>query len=122
MAADGRNSKRRKAERRGHAAEYWAALYLLLRGYRILAIRYRTRLGEIDLIARKKDVVAIVEVKARSSAEDAVDAVGWCSQQRIRAAADLWLSRRRDAGRFSLRFDIVAVLPRRLPKHFIDAF
>ncbi|XHE13150.1 YraN family protein [Agrobacterium deltaense] len=122
MAADGRNNKRRKAERRGHAAEYWAALYLLLRGYRILAIRYRTRLGEIDLIARKKDVVAIVEVKARSSGEDAVDAVGWRSQQRIRAAADLWLSRRRDAGRFSLRFDIVAVLPRRLPKHFIDAF
>ena len=122
MAADGRNNKRRKAERRGHAAEYWAALYLLLRGYRILAIRYRTRLGEIDLIARKKDVVAIVEVKARSSAEGAVDAVGWRSQQRIRAAADLWLSRRRDAGRFSLRFDIVAVLPLRLPQHFIDAF
>ncbi|CUX18478.1 YraN family protein [Agrobacterium genomosp. 13] len=122
MAADGRNNKRREAERRGHAAEYWAALYLLLRGYRILAIRYRTRLGEIDLIARKKDVVAIVEVKARSSAEGAVDAVGWRSQQRIRAAADLWLSRRRDAGRFSLRFDIVAVLPRRLPQHFIDAF
>lgn len=122
MAADRRNNKRRKAERRGHAAEYWAALYLLLRGYRILAIRYRTRLGEIDLIARKKDVVAIVEVKARSSAEGAVDAVGWRSQQRIRAAADLWLSRRRDAGRFSLRFDIVAVLPRRLPQHFIDAF
>ncbi|CUX40008.1 YraN family protein [Rhizobium oryzihabitans] len=122
MAADGRNNKRRKAERRGHAAEYWAALYLLLRGYRILAIRYRTRLGEIDLIARKRDVIAIVEVKARSSGEGAVDAVGWRSQQRIRAAADLWLSRRRDAGRFSLRFDIVAVLPRRLPKHFIDAF
>ncbi len=122
MAADGRNNKRRKAERRGHAAEYWAALYLLLRGYRILAIRYRTRLGEIDLIARKRDVIAIVEVKARSSGEGAVDAVGGRSRQRIRAAADLWLSRRRYAGRFSLRFDIVAVLPRRLPKHFIDAF
>ncbi|HCD85470.1 MAG TPA: YraN family protein, partial [Agrobacterium sp.] len=99
MAADGRNNKRRKAERRGHAAEYWAALYLLLRGYRILAIRYRTRLGEIDLIARKRDVIAIVEVKARSSGEGAVNAIGWRSQQRIRAAADLWLSRRRDAGR-----------------------
>ena len=122
MAADGRSNKRRRAERRGHAAEYWAALYLLLRGYRILAIRYRTRLGEIDLIARKRDVIAIVEVKARSSGEGAVNAIGWRSQQRIRAAADLWLSRRRDAGRFSLRFDIVAVLPRRLPQHFIDAF
>jgi putative endonuclease len=122
MAADGQTNKRRKAERRGHTAEYWAALYLLFRGYRILAIRYRTRLGEIDLIARKKDVVAIVEVKARSSGEGAVDAVGFRSQQRIRAAADIWLSRRKDAARFSLRFDIVAVLPRRLPQHFIDAF
>lgn len=122
MAADGRSDKRRKAERRGHAAEYWAALYLMLKGYRILAIRYRTRLGEIDLIARKKDLVAIIEVKARSSGGSAVDAVGFHSQRRIRAAADLWLSRRKDAARFSLRFDIVAILPRRLPQHFIDAF
>lgn len=122
MAADGRSNNRRKVERRGHAAEYWAALYLLLKGYRILAIRYRTRLGEIDLIARKKDLVAIVEVKARTSGEGAVDAVGFHSQQRIRAAADLWLARRKDAARFSLRFDIIAVLPRRLPQHFIDAF
>lgn len=122
MVADGRGNDRRKAERRGHNAEYWAALYLLLRGYRILAIRYRTRLGEIDLIARKRDVVAFVEVKARSSGAGAVDAVSVRSQQRIRAAADLWLSRHKDAARFSLRFDIVAILPRRLPQHFIDAF
>ncbi|CUX26075.1 MULTISPECIES: YraN family protein [Agrobacterium] len=122
MGADGQSDKRRKAERRGHAAEYWAALYLLLKGYRILAIRYRTRLGEIDLIARKKDLVAIIEVKARASGSSAVDAVGFHSQQRIRAAAGLWLSRRKDAARFSLRFDIIAILPRRLPQHFIDAF
>ena len=122
MAADGRTHKRRKAERRGHAAEYWAALYLLVKGYRILAIRYRTRLGEIDLIARKKDLLVMIEVKARPSGAVAVDAVGFHSQQRIRAAADLWLSRRKDAGRLSLRFDIIAVSPRRLPRHFIDAF
>lgn len=122
MVAEGRNDKRRTAERRGHTAEYWAALYLLLSGYRILAVRYRTRLGEIDLIARKKDVVAFVEVKARVSGQSAVDAVAFRSQQRIRAAADLWLSRRKDAGSLSLRFDIIAIVPRRLPKHFIDAF
>ncbi|MBA4777005.1 MULTISPECIES: YraN family protein [Agrobacterium] len=122
MAADAQRDKRRNAERRGHTAEYWAALYLLAKGYRILAIRYRTRLGEIDLIARKKNLVAIIEVKARASGESAVNAVGFHSQQRIRAAADLWLSRRKDADRLSLRFDIVAILPRRLPQHFIDAF
>ncbi|MGV1916283.1 YraN family protein [uncultured Agrobacterium sp.] len=122
MAADARHVKRRRAEKRGHAAEYWAALYLMLKGYRILALRYRTPLGEIDLIARRKDVIAFIEVKARKLEKGAVDAVGASSQRRIRAAADLWLSRRRDSHRLSLRFDIVAVLPRRLPVHFIDAF
>ncbi len=122
MAADARHVKRRRAEKRGHAAEYWAALYLMLKGYRILALRSRTPLGEIDLIARRKDVIAFIEVKARKLEKGAVDAVGASSQRRIRAAADLWLSRRRDSHRLSLRFDIVAVLPRRLPVHFIDAF
>ncbi len=122
MAADARHVKRRRAEKRGHAAEYWAALYLMLKGYRILALRYRTPLGEIDLIARRKDVIAFIEVKARKLEKGAVDAVGASSQRRIRAAADLWLSRRRDSHRLSLRFDIVAVLPWRLPVHFIDAF
>lgn len=122
MAVDRRSDKRRHAERRGHAAEYWAAFYLMLKGYRILALRYRTRLGEIDLIVRKKDVIAFVEVKARNSEAGAVDAVSYASQNRIRAAADIWLSRRRDGGLLSSRFDIVAVLPCRIPKHFIDAF
>lgn len=122
MAVDTRHVKRRRAEKRGHAAEYWAALYLMLKGYRILALRYRTPLGEIDLIARRKDVVAFIEVKARRSENGAVDAVSSQSQRRIRASADLWLARRKDAHLLSLRFDIVAVLPRRLPVHFIDAF
>lgn len=122
MSADGRGDGRRRAERRGHVAEYWAALYLFFKGYRILAIRYRTRLGEIDLIARKNDLIAIVEVKARRSGMGAVDAVGFQSQRRIRAAADLWLARRKDAARLSMRFDIIAIVPKRLPQHFIDAF
>lgn len=122
MVAEHQGKDRRRAERRGHAAEYWAALYLILKGYRILALRYRTPLGEIDLIVRRKDVVAFIEVKARRTETGAVDAVSYASQQRIRASADLWLSRRRDASKLSLRFDIVAVMPRRMPRHFIDAF
>lgn len=113
---------KRRAYRRGHIAEYWAALYLMLKGYRILALRYRTASGEIDLIARRKDVVAFIEVKARVTESGAVDAVSYTAQQRIRAAADIWLSRRKDAAHLSMRFDIVAVMPRRIPKHFIHAF
>lgn len=114
--------KRRKAERRGHGAERLAALALRLKGYRIVARRYRTKLGEIDIIARKGDLVAFVEVKARRSAQAAIDAVSFPAQKRIRDAGDLWLSRQRDAHGLSLRYDIVAVLPWRWPVHFADAF
>lgn len=122
MAVDGQSNKRRKAERRGHAAEYWAALYLLLKGYRILAIRYRTRLGEIDLIARKR----ISSPSSRSRRALPV-AARWMPSVFIRSSAfgRLPISGSPAAGMpavFSLRFDIVAVLPRRLPQHFIDAF
>ncbi len=113
---------RRKAFRRGHVSEYIAALYLLAKGFRIRAIRYRTKLGEIDIVARRGDLVICVEVKARASVDAAVFAVTGTAQQRIRAAGDLWLSRQPDAHRLSLRYDIVAVLPWRLPRHFPDAF
>lgn len=116
------NADRRKAERRGRLSEYWAALYLLLKGYRIIALRYRTSLGEIDIIARKADLAVFVEVKARRSEREAVDAVSYTAQARIRSAGDLWLSRQKDANRLSLRYDIVAVQPGRWPQHFKDAF
>nr|WP_314091057.1 YraN family protein [uncultured Shinella sp.] len=113
---------RLKAFRRGHVSEYIAAFYLLAKGYRIRAIRYRTKLGEIDIVARRGDLVVCVEVKARRDVDSAVFAVSGTAQHRIRAASDIWLSRQPDAHRLSLRYDIVAVLPWRLPKHFVDAF
>jgi putative endonuclease len=119
---EGRKQKRRRAERRGHLSEYWAALYLVVKGYRVLAIRYRTRLGEVDIVARRKDLIVFVEVKARSQEGDAIDAVGFDTQRRIRAASEIWISRRRDAHLLSFRYDIIAMLPRRLPRHFPDAF
>ncbi|TWF53023.1 YraN family protein [Neorhizobium alkalisoli] len=114
--------KRRRAERRGHVSEYLAAVFLLLKGYRILAVRYRTKGGEIDLIVRKGDVVVFVEVKARVGEREAIDAVSLFAQKRIRAASDIWLARRKDAHRLSQRYDIVAIIPGRLPRHFQDAF
>ncbi len=113
---------RRKAYRRGHRGEWLAALALILKGYRILARRHRTRLGEIDLIARRGDLVLFVEVKARRTLIEAMDAIGRESERRIEAAADLWLSRQPDYGRLSIRFDMVAVLPWRWPVHVENAF
>ncbi|ARZ06179.1 YraN family protein [Brucella melitensis] len=113
--------KKRIAFFRGHSAERLAAFALMLKGFRIVARRYRTRLGEIDLIARRGDLVLIVEVKARASFEAAQFAVTPQAMRRIEAAADLWLQRQTDRARLSLRFDMVAVLPRRWPKH-VPAF
>lgn len=118
---DGR-SRRRKAYRRGLLSEYVAALFLILKGYRILSVRYRTKVGEIDIIARKADLVVFVEVKARADAGAAIDAVGYGTQHRIRSASDIWMSRQPDYARLSWRYDIVAVVPWRLPRHLPDAF
>ena len=113
---------RLRAFRRGYVSEYLAALYLLARGYRIRAIRYRTKLGEIDIVARRGDLVAFVEVKARRDVDSAVFAVTGTAERRIRAASEIWLSRQPDAHRLSARYDIVAVRPWRLPTHIEDAF
>lgn len=114
--------RRLRAFRRGRVSEYAAALYLVAKGYRISALRYRTSLGEIDIVARRGDLVVCVEVKARGDVESALFAVTAEAQRRIRAASDLWLSRQPDAARLSLRYDIVAVTPWRLPTHVENAF
>ena len=120
--ADDERARRIHAYRKGHRGEWLAALSLMLKGYRILARRYRTRLGEIDLIARRGDLVLIVEVKARPTLIAGMEALNRASERRIEGAADLWLSRQPDHGRLSLRFDMMAVLPRRWPVHVENIF
>ncbi|MFV0295362.1 MAG: YraN family protein [Hyphomicrobiaceae bacterium] len=95
---------------------------LRLKGFHIVARRYKTKLGEIDLVARRGDLVLIVEVKARPTLDEAMDAISYESERRIGGAADLWLIRQRDHDRLSLRFDMVAVLPWRWPIHVEDSF
>jgi putative endonuclease len=120
--ADGVRARRQRALRRGNRGEWLASLALMLKGYRIVERRYRTRLGEIDLIARRGDLVLIVEVKVRSTLVQAMEAIGNMSERRIADAADLWLTRQPDHARLSIRFDMVAVLPRRWPVHVENIF
>ena len=119
--ADGA-ARRLGAYRRGHRSEWLAAAALMAKGYRIVARRYRTRLGEIDLIARRGDLVLIVEVKARKTLIEAMDAIARESERRIEGAADLWLARQRDHAKLSVRFDMVAVIPWRWPVHVENVF
>ena len=114
--------KRIRAERLGRWSEYRAAVALLFKGYRILAFRYRTRVGEVDIIARRGDLVIFVEVKARKDLRAGVEAVSYTAERRIENAADHWLRRQSDATRLSLRHDIIVVRPWRWPTHFEGAF
>jgi len=84
---------------------------LIAKGYRILARRFKTPAGEIDIVARRRGVLVFVEVKARERADEAAEAVTGRGKQRIAAAAALWLARNpTDAGR-AIRFDVILVTP-----------
>ena len=109
---------RHAAQRRGHRSETVAALWLRLKGYRILARRLKTRAGEIDLVAAAPfGLVCFVEVKARGSTRTAAESVGPAQQTRIARAASLYLASRPGLARRGSRFDIVAIAPHALPVH-----
>jgi putative endonuclease len=116
------SGKRRAAYRHGHIAEAAALLVLLLKGFRPLARRYKTPLGEVDLVVKRGRTIAFVEVKARGVEGDALESVGRFSERRIIDAADLWLARHPAASGFDLRYDMVTVTPWRWPRHIADAF
>ena len=110
------------AFRTGLSAESRAAAYLIAKGYRILARRFRTPQGEIDIVARRRQLLAFVEVKARRSLDEAAYAVTPRQQQRIIGAAQAWLMTHPEHAAFELRFDAMLIAPRRLPRHLLGAF
>jgi putative endonuclease len=119
---EGASPERVAAFKTGLSAESRAAAFLIAKGYRILARRFRTPYGEIDLVARKRNLLAFVEVKARASLEDAAWAVTPRQQQRIINAAQAWLMAHPEHAEFEMRFDAMLVAPRSLPRHLMAAF
>lgn len=110
-------SERRGRERAGRLAEGLAALLLRLQGYRILARRFATPVGEIDLVARRGDLLIFVEVKQRRRTNQALEALQPRQQQRIARAAAYYLQQRPHLSTCAVRFDLVALAPWRLPRH-----
>jgi putative endonuclease len=120
--ADSADARRRIAFRFGLSAESRAAAYLVAKGYRIRARRYRTAVGEIDFVAMRRGVLVFVEVKARDSFDAAAESIGKRQQRRIIAAAELWLAAHPEDAMRDMRFDVVLVVPGRLPRHLQAAF
>ncbi len=113
-----------RARLAGRAAEVLAALWFLARGYRILGFRQKIQGVEIDLAVRRGDVLAVVEVKRRATLEAALEAVGARQLQRLQRAGEaLAALRNRPAARpLSVRLDLFALAPGRLPRHIPDAW
>jgi len=122
MPASSRSKTRQRNERRGRWAEGLAVAALRLKGYRLLARRFKSGPGEVDLIMRRGDVTAFIEVKVRETADLAIEAVTDFQTRRIAAAARLWMAKDRKAALGICRFDIVAVSPYQWPKHIPNAF
>jgi len=106
----------------GLSAESRAAALLIAKGYRIVARRFRSPVGEIDIVARRGRALIFVEVKARGRLEDAAEAVIVRQQRRIIAAAEAWLASHPDDVNCDIRFDVMLVAPRSLPRHIVAAF
>jgi putative endonuclease len=106
----------------GLSAESRAAAYLVAKGYRIVARRFRSPVGEIDIVARRRGTLIFVEVKARERLDDAAEAVIVRQQRRIVAAAEAWLAAHPDDMNCDMRFDVMLVAPKSLPRHIQAAF
>jgi putative endonuclease len=114
--------ERQIAFRTGISAESRAAVVLIAKGFRILARRWRSPVGEIDIIARRRNLLVFVEVKAREKLDDAAWSVTERQRARIVAAAQAWLARYPDENIHDIRFDVMLVAPGRIPRHMPGAF
>ena len=122
MPAPKPQALRQVAFRLGLSAETRAAAFLIAKGYRIAARRWRSPVGEVDIVARRGNVLVFVEVKARNHLDDAAYSVTERQQRRIASAAAAWLAAKPEDVMRSIRFDAMLVAPRRLPRHIMAAF
>ncbi len=117
-----RSARGAAARRSGRRAEVWAAAWLMVKGYRILGFRLKTPQAEIDLLAQRGSVLAVVEVKRRANLETALEAVSGDQRARLRRAGASLAARRRGLQALTVRLDLCALAPGRLPRHVPDAW
>lgn len=114
--------RRLAARRRGGFAETLCRWHLRLRGWRIVAAGWRCPAGEIDIIARRRGVLAAIEVKSRGDFATGAAALAPRQRRRIARAVEAFLAMRPDLAPLALRFDVMVVEPRRFPRHLAGAW
>ena len=122
MAGRVADPRRRRARRRGRLGEFFCRWHLRLRGWHILARDWRCPAGEIDIVARRGRVLAIIEVKSRADLAAGITAVAPRQQRRIARAAEAFLATRPDLATLAVRFDVMVVSRRRLPRRLAGAW
>jgi putative endonuclease len=120
--SEARRARGHAARKSGRRAEVVAALWLMVKGYRILGFRLKTPFAEIDLLALRGKVLAGVEVKTRASLEASLAAVGAEQRSRLRRALRFVAGKRRGLADATIRLDLMALAPGRLPRHIPDAW
>jgi putative endonuclease len=113
--------KRQAAEARGRKGEAYAAWWLRMKGWRILAERVRTPAGEIDLVAKRGNLVAFVEVKTRATEVELDYAIDQYRLRRVAAAAEILVPRFALNGE-DIRIDVILIAPRSLPRHLVNVW
>ncbi len=117
-----RSARGRAARISGRRGEVLAAIWLMAKGYRILGFRLKTPQAEIDLLALRGKVLAVVEVKRRADLLAALETVTFDQRDRLRRAAATLAARRPALAGASVRLDLIALAPGRLPRHIRDAW
>ncbi len=108
--------------KKGIMAEKFAKGFLTLKGYKLLDERFKTPLGEIDLIMCKNNLLVFVEVKLRQTIEKAKESIHARNQQRVYSAAELYLQKHPEYTNFEMRFDALVLAPYSMPLHIENAW
>jgi putative endonuclease len=117
-----KSPERLAAEAFGRRSEDLAAWFLRLKLYRIRDRRFKTPVGEIDLVAERFGVTAFVEVKSRGANDSERTALEAVNRQRIVRAAEYYLTRHPALAGRPMQFDVIFLAPGRWPRHLVNAF
>jgi len=105
----------------GIKKERIAAIFLIIKGYKIIAKRYKNPFGEIDIIAQKGKTLVFVEVKARKNIELIETILRSKQVLRIKNSAEIFLANN-DFAQYDIRFDLILFTKSRIPIHYENYF